>query len=81
LQQLGQEFALKDLGELNFFLGIEVKKIKDGILLTREKYASDLLKKVGMSNCKGVMTPLVASEKLSATYPPYFYGYLKKVVP
>jgi hypothetical protein len=31
LQQLGKEFALKDLGELSFFLGIEVKQIKDGM--------------------------------------------------
>jgi hypothetical protein len=36
LQQLGKEFALKDLGELSFFLGIEVKQIKDGMWRTRE---------------------------------------------
>jgi hypothetical protein len=45
LQDLQKEFTLKDLGELNYFLGIEVIKIKDGLLLTQEKYASDLLKK------------------------------------
>lgn len=44
LQDLKGEFALKDLGELHYFLGIEVNKVKDGILLTQEKYASDLLK-------------------------------------
>jgi hypothetical protein len=52
-QQLGQEFALKDLGEFSFFLGIEVSRTKDGIILTQEKYVADLLKKVGMSNYKG----------------------------
>jgi hypothetical protein len=67
LQQLGQEFALKDLGDLSFFLGIEVRRTKDGIILTQKKYAADLLKKVGMSNCKGVPTPLATSEKLSDT--------------
>jgi hypothetical protein len=67
LHQLGQEFALKDLGELSFFLGIEVSRTKDGIILTQEKYAADLLKKVGMSNCKGAPTPLATTEKLSAT--------------
>jgi histone deacetylase 1/2 len=36
LQDLNKEFALKDLGELHYFLGIEVKKIKDGIVLTQE---------------------------------------------
>jgi hypothetical protein len=42
-----------------------VTKIKDGLLLTQEKYASDLLKRVGMSNCKHVASPLSTSEKLS----------------
>jgi hypothetical protein len=36
LQDLQKEFALKDLGELNYFLEIEVTKIKDGLLLTQE---------------------------------------------
>jgi hypothetical protein len=67
LRQLGQEFALKDLGRLNYFLGIEVNHVHNGIILTQEKYASDLLKKVGMNNCKAVSTPLVVSEKLSAS--------------
>jgi histone deacetylase 1/2 len=56
---------LKDLGELHYFLGIEVHKTNGGILLTQEKYVSDLLKRVGMANCKPVNTPLSTSEKLS----------------
>jgi histone deacetylase 1/2 len=43
LHDLGLDFALKDLGELHYFLGIEVKKVHDGIILSQEKYASDLL--------------------------------------
>jgi hypothetical protein len=35
----------------------------DGLLLTQEKYALDLLKRVGMSNCKPIATPLSTSEK------------------
>jgi hypothetical protein len=65
LQDLQKEFALKDLGELNYFLVIEVTKIKDDLLLTQEKYVSDLLKRVSMSNCKPVASPLSTSEKLS----------------
>jgi hypothetical protein len=63
-QQLGKDFALRDLGDLSFFLGIEVKRTNDGIILSQEKYASDLLKKIGMTNCKGVVTPLTVNEKL-----------------
>ena len=65
LQDLKGEFALKDLGPLHYFLGIEVTKVRDGIVLTQEKYASDLLKRVGMGDCKSVNTPLSSSEKLS----------------
>jgi hypothetical protein len=49
LADLQSEFALKDLGDLHYFLGIEVKSTADGILLTQEKYASDILRRVGVS--------------------------------
>lgn len=65
LQDLTKEFALKDLGELHYFLGIEVTRTEDGILLTQAKYASDVLRRVGMQDCKPVNTPLLTSEKLS----------------
>jgi hypothetical protein len=63
---LQKEFAIKDLGDLHYFLGIEVAKKRDGLLLTQEKYASDLLKRVGMSDCKPIATPLSTSETLSS---------------
>jgi hypothetical protein len=65
LHDLGLDFALKDLGILHYFLGIEVKSVADGILLTQEKYAKDLLSRVHMTGCKPVDTPLSVSEKLS----------------
>ncbi|WVZ90565.1 hypothetical protein U9M48_036856 [Paspalum notatum var. saurae] len=66
LRDLNTEFALKDLGDLHYFLGIETSKVHDGIVLTQEKYANDILRKVGMMNCRPVSTPLSTSEKLSA---------------
>ena len=66
LQDLNKELALKDHGDLNYFLGIEVNKVKNGILLTQEKYANDVLRRVGMMSCKQVSTLLSTSEKLSA---------------
>jgi hypothetical protein len=60
------DFALKDLGELHF-LGIEVKKVHDGIILTQEKYANDLLARVDTKMCKTADTPLSTSDKLSLT--------------
>jgi hypothetical protein len=64
LKSLEGEFALKDLGDLHFFLGIEVSKINDGILLSQRKYAMDLVQKAGMSSCKTVNTPLSTSDLL-----------------
>jgi hypothetical protein len=65
LHDLGLSFVLKDLGELHYFLGIEVRKVSDGIILSQEKYAHDLLGRVNMKLCKSVDTPLSISEKLS----------------
>jgi hypothetical protein len=55
--------ALKDLDTLHYFLGIEVNKIPEGILLSQEKYTNDLLKRVNMNTCMN--TPMSTNEKLS----------------
>jgi histone deacetylase 1/2 len=67
LRKLNHDFALKDLSDLHFFLGIEVKMSSNGVVLTQEKYAMDLLKKVGMLQCTTCPTPLSITEKLSLT--------------
>jgi histone deacetylase 1/2 len=67
LKDLQKEFALKDLGDLHYFLGIEVKKQSGGLLLSQGRYAIDLLTRLGMNKAKAVDTPLSASEKLSIT--------------
>ena len=67
LKDLSAEFALKDLGDLHYFLGIEVKKHDGGLHLSQEKYATDLVRKAGLQGCKPSPTPLSSSEKLSLT--------------
>jgi histone deacetylase 1/2 len=67
LQDLNKNFVIKDLGDLYYFLGIEVKRMRNGLLLTQEKYANDLLHKVGMQGCKSAPTPLSSTEQLSLT--------------
>jgi histone deacetylase 1/2 len=66
LRDLSKDFALKDLGDLNYFLGIEVQKVSTGIVLHQTKYANDILHRVGMTDCSGVVTPLSSSEKITA---------------
>jgi len=53
------------LGDLHYFLGIEVKRDKEGLVLSQEKYAKDILSRVGMTKCKATVTPLSSTEKLS----------------
>ena len=65
LHQLRDDFALKDLGPLHYFLGIEVSAVDGGLLLSQSKYACELLLKAGLRDCKSMATPLSASEKLS----------------
>jgi histone deacetylase 1/2 len=67
LKDLEKDFALKDLGNLHYFLRIEVKRSNDGLVMSQTSYATDVLKRAGMDKSKAVDTPLSASEKLSAT--------------
>jgi hypothetical protein len=66
LKNLEKDFALKDLGDLHYFVGIEVNKIDNGILLSQSKYDVELLTRSSMISCKPVNTPLSNSDKLSA---------------
>ena len=57
-------FGLKDLGSLNFFLGIQISHSKFGITLTQSKYAFDILYRFHMENSKPTKTPCCPSTKL-----------------
>ena len=64
ISEFSKTFALKDLGILSYFLGIEVSYAKDCIYLSQKKYILDLLSKADMQNCKGCDTPIVTGTKL-----------------
>ncbi|KAG7527831.1 Integrase catalytic core [Arabidopsis thaliana x Arabidopsis arenosa] len=51
-------FDIKDLGELKYFLGIEVCRSKEGLFLSQRKYTLDLLSQVGKLGAKPAKTPL-----------------------
>lgn len=69
LKDLEREFALKDLGNLHYFLGIEVKSCDNGPVMSQGWYAANILKREGMDKSKPVNTPLSTSKKLSVTGP------------
>ncbi|KAF8669207.1 hypothetical protein HU200_051537 [Digitaria exilis] len=63
---LHREFAMKDLGALNYFLGIHVHRTKAGLFLNQTKYAEDVLERAGMFNCKPAPTPVDTKPKSSS---------------
>ena len=65
---LHDEFALKDLGPLHYFLGIEVVRRTDGFFLHQQKYAHELLERAGMLNCKTAPTPDRKSTRLNSSH-------------
>ena len=66
ISDLSKAFALKELGDLNYFLGIEVHTLPDGSLhMSQSKYVRDLLVKANMWDAKSLPTPMVSNLKLS----------------
>jgi histone deacetylase 1/2 len=65
VQLLSCTFPIKDLGRLEYFLGIEAAYISDGMILTQHKHALDLLHRANMEQCRPVTTPMSYTDKLS----------------
>nr|XP_040251382.1 uncharacterized mitochondrial protein AtMg00810-like [Aegilops tauschii subsp. strangulata] len=63
---LRNDFTLKDLGPLHYFLGIEVVRWADGFFLHQQKYAHELLDRACMLSCKPAPTPVDTKAKVSA---------------
>jgi len=55
------EFDMSLMGELTFFLGLQIKQTRDGIFLSQTKYARELLKKFDMQDCKLISTPMTST--------------------
>jgi len=63
---LNASFALKHLGSLDYFLGIEVHRLSSGnIHLSQSKYIRELLSRANMLEAKGISSPMVSSNKMS----------------
>ena len=60
-----KEFEMSMVGELTFFLGLQVKQRKEGIFISQEKYAQNIVKKFGLDPKKHASTPMSSSTKLN----------------
>ena len=52
------KYEMSMMGELIYFLGLQVKQVKDGIFISQTKYVYDLLKKFDLTNCSSAKTPM-----------------------
>ena len=63
-KRIGDEFEIKDLKKMKYFLGIEVAIPKEGITISQRKYTFDLLTETGMMECRSIGTPIELNCKL-----------------
>ena len=64
---LSQQFEMKDLGHLSYFLGFEITDSTDGLYITQAKYASELLSRAGLTDNKTVDTPVEFNAHLTSS--------------
>jgi hypothetical protein len=63
-KDMQNEFEMSLLGELSFFLGLQIHQSNQGIFISQTKYIREMLKRFGMEDCKPVITPMQTSCKL-----------------
>ncbi|GJU70273.1 putative ribonuclease H-like domain-containing protein [Tanacetum coccineum] len=63
------EFEMSVMGELTFFLGLQVKQKPDGIFISQDKYVQDMLKKFDIESVRTATTPYEASKQKSKDEP------------
>ena len=80
---LSQQFEIKDLRHLSYFLGLEITHSTDGLYITQAKYASELLSRAGLTDSKIVDTPVEFNEHLTPSggkllFNPFLYRRLAR---
>jgi hypothetical protein len=60
------KFEMSMIEELRYFLGLEIKQLKNGIFVSQCKYIKDMLKKFGMEDAKSISTPMGTNGSLDS---------------
>ncbi|GJX06024.1 putative ribonuclease H-like domain-containing protein, partial [Tanacetum coccineum] len=63
-KMMHKKFQMSFMGELTFFLGLQVKQKEDGIFISQDKYVIEILKKFGFSDVKTASTPMETHKPL-----------------
>jgi hypothetical protein len=65
-EEMKQEFEMSMIGELTYFLGLQVKQTSEGLFISQAKYAKDLVKRFGLDWKIHARTPMSTNVKMSA---------------
>jgi hypothetical protein len=65
-KMMANEFEMSMIGELSYFLGIQIKQLKNGTIVSQGKYIKDMLKKFGMIDSKAISTPMGTNKNLDS---------------
>jgi hypothetical protein len=63
---MSREFEMSMMGELQYFLGLQIKQVKDGTFVYQTKYTKDMLRKFQMQDVKSMSTPMGSTATLGA---------------
>ncbi|GKA14157.1 putative ribonuclease H-like domain-containing protein [Tanacetum coccineum] len=66
-KMMHKKFQMSSMGELTFFLGLQVKQKEDGIFINQDKYVTEILKKFSFSDVKTSSTPMETHKPLIHT--------------
>ena len=61
---MSRELEMSMIGELSFFLGLQIKQLREGTFVCQSKYVKDILKKFGMEDAKPIKTPMATNGHL-----------------
>ncbi|XP_028965114.1 uncharacterized mitochondrial protein AtMg00810-like [Malus domestica] len=64
IKALTTEFEMKDLGDLHYFLGLQISHTAEGLFVSQSKYISELVAKVDLQACKPCATPCLPCHRL-----------------
>ncbi|GJY43200.1 retrovirus-related pol polyprotein from transposon TNT 1-94 [Tanacetum coccineum] len=62
--QMSKRFKMSMMGQMSFFLGLQISQSPRGIFINQSKYALEMLKKYGLEKCDAVDIPMVGQSKL-----------------
>ncbi|XP_071717949.1 uncharacterized mitochondrial protein AtMg00810-like [Rutidosis leptorrhynchoides] len=71
ISRLNAEFAIKDLGKLSYFLGLEVTYTQSSLFLSQIKYAHDILTRAKLLDVNPMPTPLATADVITSQGTPF----------